>query len=123
MDKVKDKKNVALAVLLAAALASNAYLLRRADLAIVESAPAVELTGEAKASLVTAMTQAAASGPIVCERGVISDLPDRVYCKDGGTAGFLIPIEMDPLLMIGSDKAVFVLNTAGAVYVVRTEAE
>ena len=50
----------------------------------------VQLVGAAAAPFVTKAVEAGAAGAIECKRAVISNHPDRVYCTDGKTAGWLI---------------------------------
>lgn len=51
--------------------------------------------------LAMAMTEAGAES-IECNRGVISNHPDRVYCTDHGTAGFLLATNLEALLSDGN---------------------
>lgn len=87
-------KEISLAALLAFAAAGNVYLLMDKQTYVAdvkEAAPTkVELTGEVGETVLAQAQQAGAVGEIKCRRGVISNAPDRLYCTDGKTAGWLV---------------------------------
>lgn len=51
----------------------------------------VDIIGSAHTAVDSAMTRSGVSADLVCELGRASNYPDRVYCYDGKTAGFLLP--------------------------------
>ncbi len=89
-----SRATVTLATLLALSAAGNLYGVYRGQtyqLTTAEGGPnAVELTGPGAAPFVAKAQEAGASGHIECRRGAASNYPLRVYCADGGTAGFLV---------------------------------
>lgn len=96
-----DKTKIALAVAVAALTAGQLYLLvdgKPVQVDVLPNEPlaaAVEIKGAAAAVIADAYVQAGAAGDLVCQRGVISNHPDRIYCTDGRTAGFLLPPEVE----------------------------
>lgn len=56
----------------------------------VTEPPATEVVQPLPDSVRGKAERAGATGAVSCARGVISNAPDRVYCTDGGTAGFFV---------------------------------
>lgn len=51
---------------------------------------------EAKApdEIAKAAFQAGAAGPVICRYGVVSNHKDKVWCTDGGSAGFFATVDV-----------------------------
>lgn len=76
---------------------------------------AAEVLGATADETKAALTGAETS-KVLCKRGVVDNRPGRVYCTDGGTAGFLLDEQIDDDLNAGDE---FELSTDGTkVYVV-----
>ena len=89
-------------------------------------AGSVELSGGSKSPLVAAINQSGASGEVICERGVISNMPDRTYCTDGKTAGFILTVQAAAALVsetesklpgMVSDSLTLQIDEVGKLYV------
>ena len=69
----------------------------------VYAAPAtinlVEVTGASKVALAKHLAESGAVGTVTCKRGAVVNEPTRVYCTDGGTAGFLLDAATDAALL------------------------
>lgn len=59
-------------------------------IATAPAAPAQENYTALTPAIEAKAKMAGAKGAVTCKHGVISNHPDRVYCTDGGTAGFLL---------------------------------
>jgi hypothetical protein len=59
----------------------------------------VEVKGASKTALAKHLAESGAVGRVTCKRGAVSNEPGRVYCSDGGTAGFLLDPATDAALL------------------------
>jgi len=71
---------------------------------IVPDSGVADVAGASKTSMESAMDQAGSADDIVCEKGRASNFPDRVYCYDGRTAGFLLS-EGDAAVLLSEIEA------------------
>lgn len=84
-----------------------------------------EITGDSKNEITAKITESGASSDIVCKQGVISNHPDKTYCTDGKTAGFLLTEESAALLKEEVEdkapelvaEAVTIKNEEGKLYI------
>ena len=60
---------------------------------------AVEVKGASKTALAKHLAESGAQGTVTCKRGAVSNEPSKVYCTDGGTAGFLLDAATDAALL------------------------
>ena len=88
------RKQLTIAALFSALSAGSVYILvdgQHQQVALVDELGAtVEITGIARTPIGNAVRDSGAIGVVECARGVISNMPDALYCTDGKTAGFVL---------------------------------
>lgn len=89
---MERKLVLGLATVLGLSILGNGYILLDSGdkLPVNLARGQIEVQGDAKSALATAVVVSGGTDKLTCKRGVIANHPDRVYCADGKRVGFLL---------------------------------
>lgn len=104
-DKARTPITIGLSAAVGAIVASGVLTIAGQDPIDVDvykatsAALPIEVAGGAKTKLAAQLEESGAQGAVTCKRGAVSNEPDKVYCTDGLTAGFLLDAATDSALL------------------------